>query len=266
MHTVLYDPVLMHRGCPTAPFLASLREKRSAHAEHGIPITGYWPPAPRPLSLPHLCPPISFFSSPVASTSAPIPLPWTVSTTARPSLTRGNSRRSSTSSSCATWTCRCSLDAQPAGVENLEPDFGVTPPQGTLRPLAFKLAQHVLPLHHSQPTPFHLGHEQLLAVVGVGRDAIQFDVAFPIRLRARKARPAHIFKHRCGVVVNELPLFLDRIDRIDACQTLCLPDITLPVLARRKEALDVPMTPAALLCAPQFPCRCSCQTISVPPR
>ena len=130
------------------------------------------------------------------------------------------------------------LHAQPAGVENIEPDFGVTPPQGTLRPLAFKLAQHVLPLHHSQATPFHLGHEQSLAVVGVGRDQIQFDVAFPIPLRARKARPAHIFKHRCGVVVNELPLFLDRIDRIDACQTLCLPDITLPVLARRKEALN----------------------------
>jgi hypothetical protein len=95
-------------------------------------------------------------------------------------------------------------EAQPAGVEHLEPDVGVTIPQGTSRPFVFKAAKHVPPFPHRQATPFQFGDEQPLMVFRVGGDDIQFYVAFP---------------------------------GFDACPTLCLPDITFGAVAHFEEAL-----------------------------
>ena len=44
-------------------------------------------------------------------------------------------------------------------VEHVEADTGVVDAQGTVRPLAFKLTENVLPLRGGQATPFHFGHE-----------------------------------------------------------------------------------------------------------
>jgi hypothetical protein len=63
-------------------------------------------------------------------------------------------------------------ERQNAGVEHVEADLKVAGAQGTMRPLAFKLAEHVLALRDRQATPFHFGHEQSLRIVRVGCDQI----------------------------------------------------------------------------------------------
>ena len=52
-------------------------------------------------------------------------------------------------------------DGQKTGVEHLKADLGVPCAQGTARPLAFELAEHVPPLRNGQAAPFHLSAPRL---------------------------------------------------------------------------------------------------------
>jgi hypothetical protein len=78
--------------------------------------------------------------------------------------------------------------------------------KGTIGPLVCKFPERNLPFRSSQVPPFHLSHEQLLAVIGIRRDQVQFDVPLPISLGAVKLGRASVFENRGSVVMDEFPL------------------------------------------------------------
>ena len=101
--------------------------------------------------------------------------------------------------------------SQHASVEQVEPDMGMAGAQGAVRPLALQLAEHVLSFRDRYAPPFHFGHDEPLAIVRVRRDQVQFNIALPVPMGARKARPAKVLEHRGGMVVDQFTLLRRRV-------------------------------------------------------
>ena len=138
-----------------------------------------------------------------------------------------------------------SSGSQDAGVKHYESDVGMARTQEAVRPLALKLAEHVLPFRGRQAPPFDLGHKRPLGIVRIRRDQVQFDVALPVWPGPRETRPAKVLKDCGGMVVDELLFLRRRVQLVqfclpvgelqphagqyaaalNACQTLCLQSI-----------------------------------------
>jgi hypothetical protein len=88
-----------------------------------------------------------------------------------------------------------SVRSKNAGIEYIESNAGVAGPQRTPGPFAFKLPKNVLPFRRGEPAPLYFRYEQPSPVFRVCHDEVEFDVPFPIRLRAGKPSPAIVFKH-----------------------------------------------------------------------